>query len=551
MENENLFDEQELDSTFPNNQKKPKKIFKPSILVIIIAFAISLSCILVGILYHPPIKYQTKSIKDYTEMRPLYHFTPEKNWMNDPNGPIYLASTKKYHLFYQYNPNKPIWGDIHWGHAISDDCMSWERLPIALSPTKDGPDREGCWSGSAFQDENGNVLFYYTGVTNQYSLPFNESQCIAIPINDSFLELEQYAGNPVISNPPFTDFTAFRDPFVFSYNSTNFSLILGSGRSSNSKANVLLYSSQDLFNWTFENILVQSPDNCSDTIWECPGLFPLEQTGKFILTISSLPRRQNTYYIGTYNQSLNSFIIESDQFLLDYGTYYAAKQFFDPTKNLYVLWGWVTEARSEEGQIEQGWAGVMGFPREIYAITNANYSEISVGFRPISQLQNFLYSEIDLGNISFNSTEENNLEFFTIKNFTSRQFEIKAIIEPKNTTEIGFRILWDLDSNEEFTDIVYYSQNSTLYIKRTNSTKLEDPEKFSQGGFVPLNENGIINILILVDHTIVEVYANEKYCITSRVYPISPKSEYISVFADNLAYVNNTIISKIKSTMPN
>src|SRR3981081_1050957 len=77
--------------------------------------------------------------------RPLYHFLAPGNWMNDPNGPIFWKG--KYHLFYQYNPNGPFWGSIHWGHAASSDLVHWEDLPIALAPSKNGPDQDGCWSG--------------------------------------------------------------------------------------------------------------------------------------------------------------------------------------------------------------------------------------------------------------------------------------------------------------------------------------------------------------------------------------------------------------------
>jgi len=93
--------------------------------------------------------------------RPAFHFLPEKHWMNDPNGLIQWKG--QYHMFYQYNPHGAFHGTIHWGHAISRDLVHWEHLPIALAPTPDGVDKDGCWSGCAVNN-NGAPTLLYTGV---------------------------------------------------------------------------------------------------------------------------------------------------------------------------------------------------------------------------------------------------------------------------------------------------------------------------------------------------------------------------------------------------
>src|SRR5262249_17557279 len=118
-------------------------------------------------------------------LRPQFHLLPARNWMNDPDGPIYWKG--QYHMFYQYNPGAAVWGDMHWAHAVSADMIQWKHLPVALAPTPGGYDADGCFTGSAV-DDNGTATFIYTGVTNatperatlrdgQHN--FREVQCLA------------------------------------------------------------------------------------------------------------------------------------------------------------------------------------------------------------------------------------------------------------------------------------------------------------------------------------------------------------------------------------
>ena len=123
--------------------------------------------------------------------RPAYHYLAPANWMNDPNGTIYWKG--RYHVFYQYNPDGAYWGNIHWGHASSEDLVHWEDHPIALRPAADGPDREGCWSGTAFVNREGLPTFIYHGVP--------DGICIATSVDDMLEKWEKHPANPVIPEP--------------------------------------------------------------------------------------------------------------------------------------------------------------------------------------------------------------------------------------------------------------------------------------------------------------------------------------------------------------
>src|SRR5687767_13977702 len=98
---------------------------------------------------------QTDSVTYQELYRPQFHFTPAKNWMNDPNGLIYYKG--EYHLFYQYNPFGTTWGHMSWGHAVSRDLVHWEHLPVAIPEEGD----EAIFSGSAVVD-HGNTSGFGT-----------------------------------------------------------------------------------------------------------------------------------------------------------------------------------------------------------------------------------------------------------------------------------------------------------------------------------------------------------------------------------------------------
>ncbi|MFF9817753.1 GH32 C-terminal domain-containing protein [Streptomyces sp. NPDC014006] len=217
--------------------------------------------------------------------RPQFHFTPEKNWMNDPNGLVYYKG--EYHLFYQHNPNGNSWGDMSWGHAVSTDLVHWKELPLALSHD----DKEMVFSGSAVVDWNNTTGFgtkknppMVAIYTSAYKNGGKQAQSLAYS-TDRGRTWTKYQGNPVID----IGSTEFRDPKVQWYAPTK-SWLMTVSLSTEHK--VRFYSSKNLRDWN--QLSEFGPAGATGGVWECPDLFPLAVDGdenniKWVLVVNINP----------------------------------------------------------------------------------------------------------------------------------------------------------------------------------------------------------------------------------------------------------------------
>ncbi len=196
-----------------------------------------------------------KSDKDYynESYRPQFHFTPEKNWQNDPNGLVYYNG--EYHLFYQHNPKGNDWGYMHWGHAVSNDMLHWEHLPIALYPDNSSEDKVDCtaYSGSAIVDEH-NLLGKQKGQEKTMVAFYTSQNCgqrIAFS-TDSGRNWEKYEGNPVIAYDENDD---ARDPKVLWHaESKKWVMVLYRKSTADDKSKgIAFYSSENLTDWKWES----------------------------------------------------------------------------------------------------------------------------------------------------------------------------------------------------------------------------------------------------------------------------------------------------------
>jgi fructan beta-fructosidase len=193
--------------------------------------------------------------------RPQFHFSARENWINDPNGLVYKDGV--WHLFFQHNPEATVWGNMTWGHAVSDDLIHWRQLEHVLYPDEHGT----MFSGSAVVDhENtagfgrGALLALYTAAGEFIEPQRPSTQCLAYSV-DNGGHWTKYEGNPVVESFE----KGNRDPKVIWHAGTQrwiMALYLADDR-------YCLLNSTDTKTWT----RIQDLD--LEGVSECPDFFPL------------------------------------------------------------------------------------------------------------------------------------------------------------------------------------------------------------------------------------------------------------------------------------
>ncbi len=461
------------------------------------------------------VKRTGKNLQD--KHRPGFHFLPEKNWMNDPNGLIQWKG--QYHLFYQYNPNGPFHGAIHWGHAVSQDLVHWQDLPLALTPTPGGPDAEGCYSGCAVDDE-GIPTLIYTGVHPQVV-------CLAIG-SDDLVNWEKYPGNPVIAAPP-EELGAhtggqFRDPFVWKENGSWY-MVIGS-KIKGQGGLILRYRSDDLVHWEYLGILLQGDINqikpfWTGTIWECPNFFKLD--GQYVLFFSVLSEPSDllypVYYIGDFHDQQ---FTPSVQKILVHGNYFYAPQVMHTEDGRTVMWGWLKEGRRQTALLEAGWAGVMSLP-----MTLSRMPEGTLRIEPVEELKSLRRQHWHFENLPVTPGSTG-----LLPDIQGDCLEIETVFEPGASAEFGLKLFCSPEGEEQ-TRLVYDGRQERLILELDESSLSTSVDRGVREAPLSLDSRGELRLHIFLDRSVLEVFANDHTCLAGRIYPTRADSLRVDLLARN------------------
>ena len=459
--------------------------------------------------------------------RPGFHFTPQKNWMNDPNGMFYLNGM--FHLYFQHHPESNVWGPMHWGHATSEDLFHWKEHPIALYPDDLGT----IFSGSAVVDfqntsglgsvENPPIIALYTNHDAEAAEAGSDrfqTQGLAYSLDEGFT-WTKYKNNPVIENPGIRD---FRDPKVFWMESQNkWILTLAAGQETQ------FYSSPNLIDWTFLSSFGTGIGN-HEGVWECPDLIQLKVKGseetKWIHLVSINPGGPNggsatQYFVGDFDGT--HFTLDPDfkldleqdhHFWTDFGKDNYAGVTFSNWKNEEgnpLFLGWMSNWQYATKVPTEKWRSSMTLARTLELFkTKSSFRLRSLPLIDHEKVRSkeVVLEQTTVGNVTkLVETGELNLSSAKIK------------IELKNLEEQTYTFALANSSGDSF-EFGYNHKEKQFFIDRSKSGDVEFSSEFSnKPSLAPrFTSANALSVEFILDKTSIELFYDEGETVMTEIF---------------------------------
>lgn len=458
------------------------------------------------------------------DFRPVFHFVPEENWMNEPNGLIKIGST--WHLFFQHNPTGNFWGNLSWGHATSTDLVSWTHKPVAISSA----DGIQAFTGTAYFDpqnlsglgssSNPPYLAFYTGYFPSTGV---QDQRLAYSLDQGITWIK-YPGNPIISKTQeephdITSGLEIRDPKVFYHTpSSSWVMILAHG----GQNKVTFWTSSDALAWTWRSDFTASNiPNLPSGIngWEVPDFFELPVRGttqkKWVMIITPAtgsPAGGNGVFAltGSFDGAVfTADPVDPSAFWLDYGRDFDGALVWEniPASDGRRILASVMNSYGGNPPTNT-WKGMLSFPRTLELQQfNGKLQFIQM---PVNELNAYGWLVANITNQSIAPGQS------LLSDVHSRTLDIKMSFTPSPGSTLSLAVR---KAGSQQTVIRYVQSSQQLSVDRNFSGNISYDSAASgvHTATVQSGANGEVQLRVLVDVCSLEVFGGQGEAVISNL----------------------------------
>lgn len=438
--------------------------------------------------------------------RPAFHFVVPEDFARpaDPNGAVFWNG--RYHLGYIYQDQ-----GVHvWGHVSSLDLLHWRHHPPCLFPTPDSPE-EGIFSGNCFINKKGQATMLYHGV--------KVGNAIATSSDAQLDTWQKLPGNPIV---PVESADKWRESAQLPYASWDphgwlegdtYYAIFGGVRPA-------IFKARELNQWQYVgDLFAHGIDGVSlrEDV-SCPDFFKLGDKWVLMGISHEMGCR---YYVGDWRNEQFYPELHAQMSWVD-NTYFAPESMLDPNGRR-IMWAWIFDQSDDATQNAGGWSGVFGLPRELWL-----GADHRLRMRPVEELKTLRYNERIHSQIHLSPNEER-----VVENIRGNVLDLELVLAPFGADRCGVKVCCSPEGSAEAEETIvgYDRVAQKLFIDTRRSSSAGVGLKTVEAGPFTLADNELLQLRILVDKSVVEVYANDRQAVVRRIYPANPASIQVKLFS--------------------
>lgn len=449
------------------------------------------------------------------------YYKPYVGYVGDPM-PFYDPVSGDFKIMYlqDYRPNQAVTYHPIWGVSTKDGASYQslgELIPCGAATELDA----AIGTGSTIYNDG----VYYTFYTAHSPNPASTSginEAVMLATSKDFKTWEKNRELLITGGDTYSN-TDFRDPFVFKGDDNLFHMLVSTRQSG--KGVLAEYTSTDLLDWKSAGVFMTM---MWDRFYECPDLFKMGDWWYLIYSEQHDAVRRVQYFKGRTLEELKACTAndagiwpDSKEGFLDSRGLYAGKTASNGTDR--YIWGWCATRAGSENTGNADWAGNL----VAHKLIQHPDGTLSLGEVPaIASLLSKYEAQADF-TLSGNESKlmsrlgtENRISFTLT---TSSPWDKFGVSFARGSDSSKFYSIIVNPESETVRKINYEEEGGVGFIANTDGYNFNTPS------------DGVYNITIITDNSVMTMYINETVAYTTRVYGTARNCWSINSYGGNIA----------------
>lgn len=464
------------------------------------------------------------------EQKQDIYYKPAVGYVGDPM-PFYDPVAGDFKVLYlqDYRPNQAVTYHPIWGVSTRDAAgytSLGELIPCGAETELDA----ALGTGSTIY-HNGVYYTFYTAHSPNQAITGGVTEAVMLATSRDFVKWEKNRQLLITGGDRYSS-TDFRDPFVFEGEDGLFHMLVSTRE--NGKGVLAEFTSSDLLDWTSAGVFMTM---MWDRFYECPDLFKMGDWWYLVYSEQHDAVRRVQYFKGRTLDDLKGCTAndagiwpDAHEGFLDSRGFYAGKTASNGSDR--YIWGWCATRAGNNNTGNADWAGNLVAHKLVQnsdgTLTLGEVPAIARMFGNAGRVDGFSLSGMDYRLMPRLGTE--NRISFTVT--TSNAWDRFGISFVRGSDSEKFYTLVVNPESDTVRKINYEEEGGRGFVANTD------------GYIFPTPADGVYDITIVTDNSVITMYINDNVAYTTRIYGTAKNCWSINSYGGDITVSEISLGSK-------